>query len=197
MKTKSMIACALFAAIISIFAVMTIPIGIVPITMGLFGIMLTGIVLGYKNGIISVVIYLLIGIVGLPVFSNFRTGIQTLAGPTGGYLWSYIIMVWIIGVLTVKLPKNKWLAWLKIFAACLMGIVVSYAAGTIQFMLVQRVDLIKALTLCVIPFIPFDILKAIIATYVGSLISKTLRRANLLPESHKKQQEVNNKEESK
>lgn len=182
MKTKSMILCAIFAAIISIFAVMTIPIGIVPITMGFFGIMLTGVVLGHKKGVIAVVIYLLLGIIGLPVFSNFKAGIQVIAGPTGGYLWSYIIMVWIIGILTRKLPQNQWLSLLKIFTACIVGIIVSYATGTVQFMFVQKTDLAKALTLCVIPFIPFDIVKAIIATYAGSLIAKTLKRAKLLPE---------------
>lgn len=180
MKTKTIVLCAIFAAILCIFSVMTIPIGIVPISMGIFGVMLTSIILGAKKGTISVIVYILLGAVGLPVFSGFKGGFQVLLGPTGGYVWSYILVALLIGLLTSKLPQNKWLAMLKTFIVCLIGIFLCYAAGTAQFMLVQKTDLIKSLTACVFPFIPFDIIKALIATYLGCTISKALKKAGLI-----------------
>ncbi len=180
MKTKTMVLCAIFAAILCIFSVMTIPIGPVPISMGIFGVMLTAIILGPKNSVISVVVYLLLGIIGLPIFSKFQSGIPVLAGPTGGYVWSYIIVAFVIGLITRKLPQNKILALVKIFAACIIGIAICYAAGTAQYMLIANVGLTKALTLCVLPFIPFDIIKAVVAAYLGNVIANALKKAKLL-----------------
>ncbi len=179
MKTKNMVMCAVFAAILSVLAVITIPIGPVPITLGFFGVMLTGIILGPKYGSIAVLVYLLIGSVGLPVFSGFKGGFQVLLGPTGGYAWSYIIMAFIIGAITKKLPEKKWLAVIKIFIACLIAIVVGYTAGTIQFMAVQKTDLLKSLAMCVIPFIPVDIAKAAVSAILGLSVRTRLEKSGL------------------
>ena len=180
MKIKTMVICAIFAAILCVFSVLTIPIGPVPISMGIFGVMLTAIILGPKKGTIAVIVYILLGAVGLPIFSGFRGGFQVLLGPTGGYIWSYIIVALFIGLLTNTHPKNKWLAMLKIFIVCLGGIVICYAAGTAQFMLVQKTDLTKALTACVIPFIPFDILKALVVSYLGYVVHTALKKSGYL-----------------
>lgn len=180
MKTKNMILCALFAAILCVFCVITIPIGPVPVTLATFGIMLTAIILGSKKSAVSILVYILLGAVGLPVFSGFKGGVQVLFGPTGGYLWSYVFMALFIGFLISKLPENKYLAMLKIFIAALGGMVICYALGTAQFMLVQRTDVIKALSLCVIPFIPLDIVKAVIASYVGFTVKKQLIKTGIL-----------------
>ncbi len=180
MKTKSMILCAVFAAVMCVFSVITIPIGPVPITLGFFGVMLIGIVLGPKLGAISVAVYLLIGAVGLPVFSGFGAGFGVLLGPTGGYAWSYIIMAVIIGAATKKLPDKKIWAAIKIFAACLAAILVGYTAGTIQFMAVVKSNLSRALALCVVPFVPFDIAKAAAAVYVGMVVRTALVKAKIL-----------------
>lgn len=180
MKTKNMVSCAVFAAVLCVLAVITIPIGPVPITLGFLGVMLIGLVLGPKKGAIAVAVYLLIGAVGLPVFSGFKGGFQVLIGPTGGYAWSYILMAVIIGAITHKLPENKWLAGLKIFFACVIAIIVGYTAGTIQFMAVQQTDVKNALALCVIPFIPFDIAKAIVTATLGLAIRKALEKAGFI-----------------
>lgn len=180
MKTKTMVICAIFAAIMCVFSVMTIPIGPVPISMGIFGVMITAVILGPKKGTIAVAVYILLGAVGLPVFSGFKGGFQVLLGPTGGYIWSYIIVALLIGLLTGKNPKNKWLAMLKIFIVSIIGIIICYAAGTVQFMFVQKADLAKALTLCVIPFIPFDIIKALVSAYLGYTIRLALNKTGYL-----------------
>lgn len=177
MKTKDLVLCAIFAAIMCVLAVITIPIGPVPITLGFLGVMLTAAVLGTKKGAITILVYLLIGSVGLPVFSVFKGGFGVLLGPTGGYAWSYIIMGLIIGVLTKKLPSDKRLAALQIFISCIIGGVVSYAAGTIQFMTVMKTGLYEAIALCVIPFIPFDIGKALAAALLTTALSERLQKA--------------------
>ena len=180
MNTKTMIICAIFAAVLCVFSVMTIPISPVPISMGIFGIMLTASILGAKKGSIAVIIYILLGAIGLPVFSGFKGGIQVLAGPTGGYIWSYIFMAIIIGLLTAKLATKPILAMVQIFGACVLGTAVCYFFGTVQFMLVQNMGLIKSLSLCVFPFVAFDLLKAVVCAYLAYTIRKALLKANLL-----------------
>ena len=179
MKTKSMILCAIFAGILCVFSVMIIPIGPVPISMGLFGIMLAAGVLGLKRGTIAVAVFILIGAVGLPVFTGFRGGLAPLAGPTGGYIWGYVPMTALIGVLTLKMPKNKWLAMVRYFFSFLAGVVVCYAMGTAQFMVVQDTDLKAALSICVLPFIPFDIAKAAAASYISYAVRRALVKAEI------------------
>ncbi len=179
MKTKNITLCALFTAVMCVLCVITIPIGPVPVTLGTLGIMLTAVILGHKRGTVSVLVYILLGAVGLPVFSGFKGGFQVLIGPTGGYIWSYIIMAFLIGFAARTLPKNKWTAMLKIFVACIAGIAVCYALGTVQFMLVQKTSLTQSLMLCVVPFIPFDAVKAVIAVYLGYTVRKTLEKAGL------------------
>lgn len=180
MKTKDMVLCAVFAAILCIFSVITIPIGIIPITLGFFGVMLTAGVLGWKKGTISVLVFFLLGIIGLPVFSNFRSGIAVFAGPTGGYLWSYAIMSLIIGFCAERETGNKWTTMLKNFIACIIAIIVSYTAGTVQFMYVQNTTLMSALTQCVVIFIPFDLLKAAAVVYLSYMVKHSLIRAKIV-----------------
>lgn len=180
MKTKTVILCAVCAAIICVFSLITINIGTVPITLSLFAIFLVPVILGAKKGVISVAVYLLLGAVGLPVFAGFNGGFQRLIGPTGGYLWSYLIMALIIGALTSKLPKSKGLALLKIFAACAAALVLCYALGTAQYMLVMNQGLGGSLAVCVAPFVVFDLIKAAAASYIGYETRRALLKANLL-----------------
>ncbi len=176
MKTKSMVLCAVFSAILCIFCVLTVPIGTVPVSMATFAIMLTAIILGPKKGSISVIIYILLGSVGLPVFSGFKGGFQVLVGPTGGYIWSYIFMVLLIGSVTKKYANSR----IIIFISCVASIIICYIFGTVQFALVQGTSFVSALSVCVLPFIPFDILKAILAVFLGSAVKTRLIKARLI-----------------
>ncbi|MCI8405354.1 MAG: biotin transporter BioY [Clostridia bacterium] len=183
MKTKTMVICAVFAAVMCVFCVMTIPIGPVPISMATFIVTLTAIILGPKKGTVSVLIYILLGAVGLPVFSGFKGGIQILFGPTGGYIWSYIFMTLFIGALTQKYGTNKIITLIRIFIISLIGIIIiCYGIGTIQFMAVQKVDFAKAFAACAAPFIVFDIIKAAVASYLGYVVRKALIKSNFLEE---------------
>ncbi len=177
MKTKTIAVCAIFAAIMCVFSVITVPIGPVPVTLGFFGVMITSVILGARRGAVSVAVFILMGAVGLPVFSGFKGGFEVLLGPTGGYIWSYVPMAVLIGLVTAKDPTDKRLAVLKAFLACIGAALLGYAVGTLQFVLVQETTFTQALTVCVVPFIPFDIAKAAAAAYLGCTVKTALKKS--------------------
>lgn len=178
MTTRDMVLSGVFAAVIAVFAVMTIPIGEVPITLGLFGVMLTAVVLGAKRGTISVLVYILIGAVGLPVFSGFKGGFSVIAGPTGGYISSYILVALMIGAASnISAKRTGMLRMAICFASCLAGIAVCYFLGTVQYMAISGNDLTASLGICVMPFIPFDIIKGIAASVIGVIVAQRVARA--------------------
>jgi len=176
MKTKSMVICAVFSAILCIFCVLTVPIGTVPVSLSTLAVMLTAIILGPKKSSISVIIYIMLGCVGLPVFSGFKGGFQILVGPTGGYIWSYILMALLIGSVAKKYANNR----IIIFIGCIASIIICYIFGTIQFTFVQNISFMSALSVCVLPFIPFDIVKTVLAVFLGTSLKHRLTKAKLL-----------------
>ena len=156
-KTYEITMTALMAAVTCILAPLSIPIGPVPISFTNLAIYLSLYLLGWKKGTISYLIYLLLGLVGLPVFSGFTGGPSKLAGPTGGYIIGFIVMAWIqlIGMI--------------------VGTIICYLFGTIWFCLVANYTFKAALAVCVIPFIPADLVKMIIAMIIGPMIKKRIR----------------------
>ncbi len=175
MKTRDMVLCAVFAAVLCVCAVITIPIGPVPITLGTLGVMLAASALGAKKGTIAVIVYILLGAVGLPVFSGFKGGLQVIAGPTGGYITAYILTSLFIGIFTKKPEGKKLLAMGRTALCCFIGVIICYFFGTLQFMLVQKTGFAESLGLCVLPFIPFDALKAVLAGYLSYPLRRALR----------------------
>lgn len=177
MKTKDIILCALFAAVLCILSVITIPIGIIPVTLGILGVLLVGVILGWRKGLISTLVFILLGCVGLPVFSGLQGGFQVLAGPTGGYITGYIGTVLLVGAASDKIEAAKRRpAALYRWIACMAGVFVCYLFGTIQYMLISQKSVWQALALCVYPFIPLDILKCIAAASVGGVVRSHLQK---------------------
>lgn len=163
MKTRNMVLIGLFAAIICIFAPFTIPIGAIPISLATFAVYLAAVVLGGKNATVAVVIYILIGIIGLPVFSGFQGGLGKVFGVTGGYLIGYIPCAFISGLIIEKYSDKK-----AVYPAALaLGTIVLYAFGTMWFMVQSGNGLIHSLTVCVVPFLLGDALKIATASFVG------------------------------
>ncbi|MBQ7901667.1 MAG: biotin transporter BioY [Clostridia bacterium] len=171
----AMVQCSLFAALLCVLAPLAVPVGVVPVSLGLFAVMLCAVVLGAYKGIISLGVYLLMGVLGLPVFAGGQTGLSTLAGPTGGYVWSYILVCLIIGLVSRQTYKKKF-----VFVSCLAAILVCYLCGTMQFMAVTGSELSNALVVCVYPFVAFDIIKAVCAVVLGANIRKRLANAGFL-----------------
>lgn len=176
-KVYDMALIALFAALTAVFSQISIPIGPVPINLALLSVFACGGALGWKKGAASIAIYILLGIVGVPVFSGFQGGVAKIAGPTGGYIIGYLFAVFIVGLMCDILGKKIWVLPVSI----VIGLVVCYAFGTIWFMISMQSGLIESLTACVFPFLPGDAAKIIVAT----LIVKALDKAHLLPVSKK------------
>lgn len=170
---------ALLAAILCILSPLAIPIGPIPITLGVFAVMLTGVLLDWKRACAAVGAYLLLGLIGLPVFSGGKSGFGTIIGPTGGYLWSYLFMAVIIARMGGR-PRERYASELGFaLLGCAVSLVVCYLLGTLQFTLVARCDWSHALSVCVYPFIPFDMLKGAVASLLGVQIRRRLRAAGL------------------
>lgn len=150
------------AALLCIAAPWSIPAGPVPVSFATLVVYLAGIVTGRIDGLIAVAIYLLLGAVGVPVFSGFEGGVQKLVGVTGGYLFGYLICVYMTGLFADKFKK----IWAAI-AGMVIGTVLLYALGTGWFMLQTKRTLAEAMTLCVVPFLAGDAAKIIVAATAG------------------------------
>lgn len=161
---------ALMTAVTCILAPLSIPIGPVPVTLTNLVLYISLYLLGWKMTVVSYTVYMLIGLVGVPVFSGFSGGPAKLLGPTGGYIIGFIPMAVIAGVI-IRLFKNRILQ----FLAMLLGTAVLYAFGTSWFCLIMESSVLAALGTCVIPFIPGDIIKMLIAILICPSIKNRLR----------------------
>ncbi len=168
MKNKKMVYCALMAAVLCVISPLSIPIGAVPISLATLGVMLAGALLGAQLGTLSVLIYLVLGWFGLPVFAGYSSGFTCLFGPTGGYMIGYLFLAFLTGFLY----KKKMLPYLV--GSILVGELVLYLLGTIWFMFVAQTSLVSALTICVLPFIPGDIAKIVLVCLLLPQLEKVV-----------------------
>lgn len=163
MKTRTMTLAALFAALIAVFSQIAIPLpGLVPINLAPLAVFLAGALLGAQWGAISVIVFVLLGFMGVPVFSGLRAGPGVLLGPTGGYLLGFIVTAVLVGLL-LRLRPVKWMLPVSMF----VGLAVCYALGTAWYMYATQTALLPALFGCVLPFLPGDALKILAATLVA------------------------------
>ena len=159
-------------SILIIMAQISIPMPLgIPMTMQTFAVMLAGILLGSRKGTISVFLYLLLGAVGLPVFSNFRGGLQCLIAPTGGFLWTFPLIAWLTGLGIRYWPRRK--SFLVL--ALLTGNLINLLFGTAFFAFLQKVPFSAATATCLFPFIPATIFKIVLAMVAGLNIRKRLK----------------------
>ena len=164
---------AVMAALLCAAAPWSVPIGPVPLSLGTFAVYLIGLVLGCTDGTIAVAVYLLLGALGVPVFTGFAGGIQKLLGPTGGYLVGYIPCVAIVGFAADRCQKSgdpKRVKAVQRFVplfAMLIGTALLYALGTAWFVFQSGRTLTESLTLCVLPFLPGDAAKITVALLAG------------------------------
>jgi biotin transport system substrate-specific component len=178
-KTKDMILTALFAALTAIGALIRIPVGPVPITLQDLFTALSGIILGPFLGSLSQLLYVLLGLFGVPVFASGNVGISAILSPSFGYLIGFIISPIIIGkIITNKINPS----FLKILIATAVGLLAIYLIG-IPYMYiilhnVQHINitLIKALQIGFLVFLPGDIIKCIAAAALGFKLIPILKR---------------------
>jgi len=176
-NVKLMVETALCAALICVLSPFSIPLPFspVPISLSILAIYICLYALGLKWGTVSVLLYILLGLVGIPVFANFTAGPGKLFGPTGGYIIGYIFLALIVGFFIDKFEKKIYMHILGM----LLGVAVCYAFGTAWFLKVMtEYTLAAAMTACVIPFIPADIAKIVIAAIFGPMIRKAVKKIN-------------------
>ncbi|MDD6255247.1 MAG: biotin transporter BioY [Eubacteriales bacterium] len=177
-KVVNLTLTALMAALICILGPLSIPLPVspVPISLTNLAIYFTVIIIGWKRGTVSYIIYLLIGLCGLPVFSSFTGGPGKLLGPTGGYLIGFIFMTMIAGLFVEKFDGN----YFMYFTGMIIGTLVTYAFGTAWLSFEAGMSFKAALFAGVIPFIIGDAAKMIIAVFAGNAVRKRLKKANIL-----------------
>ena len=157
--------CAIFAALLVVCGWLCIPVGDISVTMQTFGVALALLLLGGKWGTVSIGIYLLLGAVGLPVFSGFRGGIGALAGVTGGFLWGFLIS----GLVFWSLERFG-----KLPALC-AGILACYICGCLWFYLYSGGGLVLVLLRCVVPFLIPDAVKLWLAFSLSKRLNKVIK----------------------
>ena len=161
MKIENLTRIAFFTAIIIICSYIMIPFA-VPFTLQTLGIFVSVLVLGKNKGSFVVLIYLLIGIIGVPVFSGMKGGIGALLSPTGGYIAGFLACAYIAGLLFEKTNKP--------FLSCISGLMVLYAIGTCWFYIVNPVEIESIILTCIVPFIIPDALKIVFAVYISKAL---------------------------
>ncbi|MDE6893304.1 MAG: biotin transporter BioY [Lachnospiraceae bacterium] len=178
MKTKHLALTGLMAAVLCLLGPISLPIPVspVPVSLGFFAVYLTVYILGMKMGSVSVLIYVLMGFVGVPVFTGFSGGIGKVLGPTGGYIIGYLFMAPIIGFFVDKWKTN----YILIVLGMLLGTAVCYLFGTLWLAYQGGMSFSAALAAGVLPFIPADIVKLILAVLVGEPVRRRLWKAGIL-----------------
>ena len=176
MSTQRLALTGLMTAILCVLGpiAIAVPFSPVPVTLGLLGVMLATRLLGARLGTLSCCIYMLMGFVGLPVFSGFMGGTSVLLGPTGGYLLGYVFLPLLSGLLGLckKIPFASILGML-------LGLFACYVCGTLWLGYQLELSFVSALFIGVIPYLPTDLAKLAAAWTLGGLIRKRLNKAGL------------------
>ena len=183
MKTKNnnrflsdLIYIAMFAAIMAICAQIRLPLGTVPFTLQTLGVFLAAGFLGVKNGVISVLVYILMGAVGLPVFNGFSGGPGVLFGVTGGYIFGFIFTAAAVGLASDIFNKKT----PALVTGMIIGDILCYVFGTVWFIFAMNgqgnsISIASALSTCVIPFLIPDAAKIILSVILTKRIGKIVK----------------------
>ena len=174
-RTRDMAYIALFAVLMAVCSWISIP-TVVPFTLQTFAVFLAVGVLGGKRGTLAVLVYILLGAVGVPVFAGFQGGLGILLGTTGGYIIGFLFTALLMWLMEALLGKKLWV----LAVSMVLGLIVCYAFGTAWFMVVYArtsgaVGLGTALGWCVIPFIIPDLVKIALALLLSRRLSKVLK----------------------
>lgn len=173
--TAQMTVTALMTAITCILGPLSLPIPISPVPISLTNLVIyfMAYVLGAKLSVISYIVYLLLGMAGLPVFSGFSGGMAKLAGPTGGYLIGFIFLAAIAGFCVERFPGKVYVH----AAGMVIGTAVCYVFGTVWLSSQLGRTFLEGLGIGAIPYFPGDAIKIIVAVIAGPQIKKSLSRA--------------------
>ncbi len=174
-STEKMAVIAVCTAVIIVVSQLSIPMPSgVPITMQTFGIALCGYILGAKYASISTAIYIALGAVGLPVFSNFSGGFGSLLGYTGGFIWGFVLMAFLCGL------GNKWNNKIVGVALGIAGLLLCDICGAFQYAVIAKIDFVASFMLVAVPYLVKDIICVVLAFVVARLIVTALKKSKLV-----------------
>ena len=170
-NVRRMVLCAMFTALVAVCSQIAVPMPWgVPINLALFAVYMAGTMLGPVWGTASQIVFIALAAIGVPVLANFSGGIDKFVGPTGGFLISFPIMAYIIGLGVEHRDAFKG----AFPVAVVVGTVVNYIVGVILFVIVAHSTVSVAVSACVLPFIPTAIIKAVLACVLGLNIRKRI-----------------------
>lgn len=189
---RQTVICALMTALLCILCPFSVPIGPVPVSLGVFAVYLVSFVLPPFWSVLASALYLLLGTAGLPVFAGYTAGPARLMGPTGGYLVGYLFLSGITAAAVARsfhksgrhLPSHRVPGLLLQLCGMGAGLVILYLFGSVWYSLYAGVSFSAALSVCVVPFLVFDAVKIICALVVGNALRTGLVRAHLLQGQH-------------
>lgn len=170
-----MTATAILSAVLAVISPFALFLGPVPISLCTLLLYLSGYLVGWKHSVLATLLYLLLGMAGLPVFSGFSGGLGKVLGPTGGYLLGYLTVSFCSGFFIQRFPTQR----LFHFVGMALGTAALYGLGTIWFCIQAGQSLSAAIALCVVPFLPGDLGKIAAALVLGPLLRRRLTQAGL------------------
>lgn len=162
MKIKKIVTYAFFSALSVILSQFSLHIlfSPIPINLALLSVFICSGIIDAYGSVISQLIFILLGAIGLPVYANFSGGIGILFGPSGGFLFSYPLIGAIVGTITKKFGSKFY----TLILSMLLGLLVCYSLGTLWFSYITNTSIVNSIVLCVAPFLCFDIVKIIISS---------------------------------
>jgi len=172
MDVRRLTITGVMAAVMCVLAPWSIQLGAVPITFATLVIYFIGATVGEKYGIVAVLIYILLGLVGMPVFSGFTGGLSRLVSVTGGFIIGYIPCVYICGIIIKRAKKKMWVYPV----AMLLGTIALYMVGTAWYMYQTDNSFVGGVLVCVLPFLPGDIIKIVMASVFSHAFNKRVVR---------------------
>lgn len=176
LKLRGIILCGIFAAVTAVLAQIEVPLPIVPISGQTLAVGLTATIIGSRYGAIAMICYALLGAVGLPVFAGFKGGLQVLIGPTGGYIFGFIVAAFVTGFI---LEKTKYTISMAMVANT-VGMIITLIFGAVQLKFILDLTWNQALAAGIYPFIVVGLIKAYLASWLGITVRKRLVQANLI-----------------
>lgn len=170
---------AMMAAVLCVLCPITVPLGMVPITLSVFALFLVASLLPMRVALSATAVYLVLGAVGLPVFSSFTGGAFSFVSPSGGFLWGYLPAVFVVSFFAEK--SGGRLSW--VWLGTLLGLLALYAFGVLGFCVFAEAGLGEALLAAVLPFLLPDAVKILLVLAFFPLLyprlSKRLLKSDL------------------
>ena len=176
MKTKELTVTALCCALTAVSAPLTVtlPFTLIPFSLSLLPIFLTGALLPKRHAFLAVLLYVVLGMAGLPVFSGFAAGVGVLAGPTGGFIVGYPFTA-----LLVSVAVEHRFSLLRYAVGAAAGLAVCYACGSVWYAVSAGVPYLQSLLATVVPFVGWDALKAVLAGSLAAALRVVLKKTGM------------------